>query len=357
MRIAEERSRNRNIRVVLYGIGAMGSLIAKEVTRRRGIEIVGVIDAAKDKIGRDLGDLLGLKESLGVAVSDDADSVLSAADADVVVHATSSFLKDVYPQIRKIVERGTSVISTCEELSYPYVSDVKIAEDVDRMAKEHNVTVLGTGINPGFLMDTLAIVLTAVCRDIKRIEVRRVMDASTRRIPFQKKIGAGLSVEEFNDMIRKKLITGHVGLKQSIAMIADALGWVLQSIEVKDAEPVIAEKPLDSGAVKVDRGYVAGLKQSAIGIKEGKPVIVLEFQAYIGAEEEYDSVTIIGTPEIRQKISPCVHGDVGTASIIVNSIPKVLNAAPGLVTMKDLPLPSAALEDMRMYVKQHRTKC
>jgi len=219
------------------------------------------------------------------------------------------------------------------------------------MAKEHDVTVLGTGINPGFLMDTLAIVLTAVCREIKRIEVRRVMDASVRRIPFQKKIGAGLSVEQFEDMIKRKLITSHVGLKQSIVMIADALGWALQSIEVKGAEPVIAEKSLDSGAVKVSRGYVAGLKQSAIGIKGGEPVIVLEFQAYIGAEEEYDSVTIMGTPQIRQRISPCVHGDVGTASIIVNSIPKVLNAPPGLVTMKDLPLPSAALEDMRIYVK------
>ena len=232
MRIAEERSWNRNIKVVLYGIGAMGSLIAKEIIRRKGLEIVGAIDVAKDKIGRDLGDLLGLDESLGVAVSDDADSVLSAADADVVVHATSSFLKDVYPQIRKIVEHGTCVVSTCEELSYPYISDVKIAEKVDRMAKEHDVTVLGTGINPGFLMDTLAIVLTAVCREIKRIEVRRVMDASTRRIPFQKKIGAGLSVEQFEEMTRRKIITGHVGLKQSIAMIADALGWTLQSIEV-----------------------------------------------------------------------------------------------------------------------------
>ncbi|MCW4027212.1 MAG: hypothetical protein NWE76_07000, partial [Candidatus Bathyarchaeota archaeon] len=318
MRIAQENSRNQKIRVVLYGIGAMGSLIAKEIIRRKGIEIVGAVDVAKDKIGRDLGDLLGLDTPMGVTVSDDVDSVLSEVDADVVVHATSSFLKNVYPQIMDIVARGTSVISTCEELSYPYVSDVQLARKIDRSAKEHNVTVLGTGINPGFLMDTLAITLTAVCQDIKRIEVRRVMDASTRRIPFQKKIGAGLSVEEFRDKIRSKLITGHVGLKQSIAMVAGALGWDLQSIQVKTPRPVIAEEPFDSGAVRVNRGDVAGLKQSAVGIKAGEPVIVLEFQAYIGAEEECDSVTIMGTPEIRQKISPCVHGDIGTASIIAN---------------------------------------
>ena len=205
-------------------------------------------------------------------------------------------------------------------------------------------------------MDTLAIVLTGICQDIKWIEVRRVMDASTRRIPFQKKIGAGLSVAEFKDKITTKLITGHVGLKQSIGMIADALGWNLQSIEVKAAEPVIAEKTIDTGAVNVNPGDAAGLKQTAIGIKDGKPAIVLKFQAYLGSEEEYDSITIIGTPEIHQKISPCIHGDIGTAAIIANSIPKVLNAPPGLVTMKDLPIPSAALEDMRIYLKHHKTK-
>jgi len=345
-----------NIRVVLYGIGAMGSFIAKEILRRKGIEIVGAIDAAEEKVGRDLGDVINLNKRLGVTVSNDADSVLSKANVDVVVHATTSFLKNVYPQIKEIVEHGVNVVSTCEELSYPYVSDPKIAEEINKIAKEHNVTVLGTGINPGFLMDTLVIVLTGVCQDVKQIEVRRVMNASTRRIPFQKKIGAGLSVEEFKDQMKRNIITGHVGLRQSIAMVADALGWNLQRIEVKDAEPVIAERPVDSGSTKVKPGYVAGLKQTAIGIRNEKPAIILEFQAYLGAEEEYDSITIVGTPEIHQKISPCVHGDIGTAAIIINSIPKVLNAPPGLVTMKDLPIPSAALEDMRTYVKQNKTK-
>ncbi|MFQ6094651.1 MAG: NADP-binding protein [Candidatus Bathyarchaeia archaeon] len=356
MQLAEEKHANPKIRVVLYGIGAMGSLIAKEILRRDGVEIVGAVDIAEEKIGRDLGDVIDLGRRLGITVSGDVDSLLSVADADIVVHATSSFLKDVYPQIGKILEHEANVISTCEELSYPYISDPDLAGEIDRKAHQHNVTVLGTGINPGFLMDTLVIVLTAVCRDIRRIEVRRVIDASTRRIPFQKKIGAGLSVEEFKDKIRRKLITGHVGLKQSIAMTADALGWNLQNIEVKTAEPVIAEKHIDTGAISVNPGHVAGLKQTAIGIKDGKPVIVLEFQAYLGSDEEYDSVTILGTPEIRQKISPCIHGDIGTAAIVANLIPTVLNAPPGLMTMKDLPIPSAALEDMRTYVKQPKTE-
>jgi 4-hydroxy-tetrahydrodipicolinate reductase len=225
---------------------------------------------------------------------------------------------------------------------------------LDKQAKKYEVTILGTGINPGFLMDTLPITLTGVCQEIKQIQVERVMDAASRRAPFQKKIGAGLSVEEFREKLENKQISGHVGLEQSVAMIADALKWNLQAIEKGAVEPVIAEKPVESKVVKVERGKVAGLKQSSRGIKDGKPVITLLFKAYIGAEEEYDSITIEGTPSVHEKISPCVHGDIATAAIIVNSIPKVINAEPGLKTMKDLPVPSAVLEDIRLYIKNKK---
>ena len=175
------------------------------------------------------------------------------------------------------------------------------------------------------------------------------MNAATRRAPFQKKIGAGLTVNEFKERIEKKTITGHVGLTQSIAMIANALKWKLDKIEVDPVEPVIAKTQVESEAVKVEPGQVAGLRQCARGIKEEKEVISLDFQAYIGAKEEYDAITIKGVPNVYEKIAPCIHGDSGTVAIIVNSIPKVMNAVPGLVTMKDLPVPSAALEDMRKY--------
>ncbi|MCK4425028.1 NADP-binding protein, partial [Candidatus Bathyarchaeota archaeon] len=266
-------------------------------------------------------------------------------------HATSSFLKNTYPQITSVVKHGVNVVSTCEELSYPYNAEPELARKLDTLAKQHNATVLGTGINPGFLMDTLVITLTAVCQRIDRIKAVRVMNAATRRVPFQKKIGAGLTVEEFKQKIKDKQITGHVGLKQSVAMIADALRWELDKIVAEPVEPVIAEKPVESESVKVKAGEVAGLRQTAKGILQGKEVIVLEFQAYLGAEEEYDAVTIEGVPNIKQRIQPCVHGDLGTVAMIVNSIPKVINAPAGLVTMKDLPVPSAALEDMRRYIK------
>lgn len=341
-----------NVRVVLYGVGAVGSRIAKFLLEKKGIEIVGAIDVAKDKVGRDLGEVLGIDKQLGVTISDDTDAVLSKVKADIVVHATSSFLKGVYPQLQGVIAHGVNVVSTCEELSYPYVTNPELAKKLDELAKRNKVTVLGTGINPGFLMDTLVITLTGVCQKVNKIKVTRLMNAGTRRIPFQHKIGAGLTVDEFKEKIEKEIITGHVGLEQSIAMIANALGWKLDKIEIDPVEPVIAKTYVESEAIKVKSGQAAGLRQRARGIKEGKKMITLDFQAYIGAEEEYDSIMIEGVPNVNQKISPCVHGDLGTVAIIVNSIPKVINAPPGLVTMKELPIPSSALEDMRKYIKE-----
>lgn len=341
----------RNIRVMLFGVGVIGSLVTKFLLEKKGIEIVGAVDVAKDKIGKDLCEVIGVNKRLGVVVSDDLDAVLSKAKPDIAMHTTASFMEKVYPQIADIVKHGVNVVSTCEELSYPYLSSPKLADELDRLAKKHDVTVLGTGINPGFLMDALVITLTAPCQKINKIKVARVMNAATRRVPFQKKIGAGLSVAEFKAKMQDKIISGHVGLEQSIAMIAGALAWELDGIRVDPAEPVLAEKLVKSEAIRVDAGQVAGLRQRAYGVRNGREVISLEFQAYIGAEEEYDSITIEGVPPINQKISPCVHGDIGTIAMVCNSIPKVLNAEAGLVTMKDLPVPSAAVESMEKYVK------
>jgi len=340
----------RNVRIVLFGVGAVGSLIAKFLLEKEGVEIVGATDIANDKVGRDLGKVLAIKRELGIKVSENVDAVLSKVKADIAIHATSSFFKDTFPQIVSIIKHGVKVISTCEELTYPYYAEPKLAKELDALAKKYNVTVVGTGINPGFLMDTLVITLTAVCQRIEKIEAVRVMDAAKRRLPFQKKIGGGLTVQEFQQKIERKQITGHVGLEQSIAMIADALAWELDKIITEPAGPVIAKKSVESNYIKVKAGEAAGLRQKAKGVMKNREVIVLDFQAYIGAEEEYDSITIEGVPNIKQKIQPCVHGDIGTIAMIVNSIPKVIKAPTGLLTMKDLSVPSAALEDMKRYI-------
>lgn len=340
----------KKIKVLIYGVGVLGGLIAKFLLKKKEIEIVGAVDVDKAKMDKDLGEVLGLQNKTGVRVSDDLDSIVSKVRPHIAVHATSSYLRDTFPQIASIVGHGINVVSTCEELSYPYVSEPELSAKLNGLAVEKDVTILGTGINPGYLMDTLVITLTAPCQSIEKIEVARVMDAAKRRLPFQKKIGAGLSVAEFKEKIAKKHITGHVGLEQSIAMIADALAWKLQMTIIEPVEPLIADRPVHSEDIKVEVGKVAGLKQKAMGIMNGKEVVTLDFQAYIGAEEEHDAITISGIPEIRERISPCIHGDLATVAMVVNSIPKVIKAPHGLVTMKDLPIPSAVLEDMRKYL-------
>lgn len=340
----------KNIRVALYGVGAVGALIAKHLLEKQGIDIVAAIDIDPQKLNKDLGEVLQLGKETGITITDNVEETLEETRPDIVVHATSSYLRQTFSQIGALVKLNVNVVSTCEELSYPYISEPKLAKELDALAKKHNVTVLGTGINPGFLMDTLVITLTAPCTRIDRIEAIRIMNAATRRVPFQKKIGAGLTIEEFNTKIKNKQITGHVGLEQSIAMIAEALAWKLDRITVEPAEPIIAKKSVASNDVQVPAGRVAGLKQTSRATVNNKEAITLHFEAYIGAEQEYDAIIVHGVPNISQKIQPCVHGDAGTVAMIANAIPRVINAPAGLQTMKDLPVPHGTPEDIRKYL-------
>ena len=196
--------------------------------------------------------------------------------------------------------------------------------------------MLGTGVNPGFAMDALPIALTAVCERVDRISINRIQDARIRRLPFQQKIGAGLTTEQF----QKKVDDGsvrHVGLTESIAMIADALGWTLDRI-TDEIQPKLASVTISSEFLAVDPGYVCGIIQDGVGYRKGKPVIKLHMEAYLGSPETYDSVEIEGSPNLSMKVAGGIHGDVATASIAVNSIPSVAGA-PGLHTMRDLALP------------------
>jgi 4-hydroxy-tetrahydrodipicolinate reductase len=334
----------RRINVATFGVGVIGSLTAKHVLEEREdrLNLVGAFDVDPTKVGKDIGDVVGLGRRTGVKVSDRLADVLTK-DVDVAIHATSSFLTQTYSQIESIVDYGVDVVSSCEELSYPYVVNRRLSNKLDLLAKKKGATVLGTGINPGFLMDALPIVLTTPCKDVRKVTVTRRMNAATRRIPFQKKIGAGMTEKEFETAIKEKRISGHVGLEQSIAMIADAVGWKIGKIKVGRVEPVIAESPAKNDSVRIPSGRVLGVKQAAVGTADGAVKIELNFMAYVGSEEEYDLVEIDGTPPVNCKISPCVHGDHGTIAMLVNMIPKVVSSAPGLYTMKDIQLPSASL--------------
>jgi 4-hydroxy-tetrahydrodipicolinate reductase len=327
-----------NIRVMHFGLGPIGAAIVKQIATRPGFKIVGAIDIDPAKAGRDLGDVVGLPKRVGVKVSSDAAKTLKSTKADVVVLCTSSSIKKVLPQIELILKSKTPIVSTTEELSYPGYTHIRQARQIHSSAKKAKVAVLGTGVNPGFAMDALPIALTAVCERVDRIVVNRVQDARIRRLPFQQKIGAGLTTEQF----QKKVDDGsvrHVGLTESIAMIADAMGWTLDRI-TDDIQPKLAQVTISSEFLAVDPGYVSGIIQDGVGYRKKEPVIRLHMEAYLGSPETYDSVDIEGSPNISSKIVGGIHGDVATASIVVNMIPKVLTASPGLHTMRDLPLPA-----------------
>jgi hypothetical protein len=326
------------IRVMHMGLGPIGVGVVRQVASRKGFKIVGAIDIDPAKLGKDLGKIAGLDRKLKVKVSDNVSAAIKASKPDVVVLCTSSALAKVMPQLEAVLKHKVPVVSTTEELSYPFYSNKKLAKQLDALAKKAGVAVLGTGVNPGFVMDALPITLTGVCERVDSIRVDRIQDARTRRLPFQQKIGSGLTPEQFQERVDNGTVR-HVGLTESVAMIADAMGWKID--EITDViKPKIADKAVSSPFLKVKKGQVCGLIQDGVGYSNGKPLITLHMEAYLGAPESYDGVRIEGSPALNMKIAGGVHGDVATTSITVNSIPKVLEAAPGLHTMRSLPIPS-----------------
>lgn len=329
------------IRTIHYGLGAIGSAIARLVVQRESLEIAGGIDVDAQKVGRDMGEVIGLDQHLGLLVSSDPATLFSQTEADIVLHSTGSYLEQIYPQLVEVIEAGLNVVSTCEELAYPQAKYPALAEEVDKLAKRKNVTVLGTGVNPGFIMDTIVMAASGVCQHIKRIKVTRIVEAGERRLPLQRKIGAGLTVTEFEEGVATAEV-GHVGLTESATMVAQALGWQLDGVEA-NIEPVIAEKPLKSRFITIKEGQVAGVHQVAKGIKGDEEWIVLDLSISIGVENNpRDSVAIEGTPSIKLTLEG-IHGDLATVAMAVNAVPRVVSAPPGLLTMKDLPLVRASL--------------
>lgn len=326
------------IRVLHVGLGPIGAGIVRQVASRKSLKIVGAVDIDPAKIGRDAGEVCGLPRKIGVAIAGDVAKTIRAAKPDVAILCTSSSLKKVVGEFADVLRLKVPIVSTTEELAYPVKSNAAAAKKIDALARRARVAVLGTGVNPGFTMDALPITLTAVCERVQKVHVDRVQDASRRRLPFQQKIGAGLTRAEFEARVKNGSVR-HVGLAESITMIADAMGWKLDRI-TDEIQPKMADQPVSSQFMTVEAGRVCGLIQDGVGYRKGEPIITLHMEAYLGAPESYDAVRITGSPALSMKIDGGVHGDIATASIAVNSIPKVLQAAPGLRTMRDLALPS-----------------
>lgn len=320
------------LKVAFYGVGAIAGMVIKHLLKRGRLRIVAAVDRDPNKIGRDLGVIVGVRKTLGVPVSGDGEALIKAKP-EVTVHAATSRLEEAYTHIMECVEAGSHVVSTCEELYYPELKSRRSALDLDQAAKKRGVSILATGINPGFMMDTLPILLTAPCVSVECIRVERVIDAARRRPSFQSKIGMGLTMEEFHAKVKKGELTGHIGLEASLAAISHVLELRLSQVYAPPPEPVIVERELKLCDLTLRAGMVSGLRQRAVGIHDGVEVLSLELWAYAKPPEEYDSVKIKGEPSLNLKIIGGVHGDLGTVGMIVNSIPYIMKAPPGLHSM------------------------
>ena len=324
-----------SIRVIQYGLGPIGSAIARHVMERPGLELVGGVDIDPHKVGKDVGEVIGLGRALGFVVADRLEQALARMDADLVLHATSSYFELFNDQIIEILEAGLDVVSTAEELSFPWLAHPKEAAEINAVAKRIGKTVLATGVNPGFLMDSLPLSLSAICQRVDRIEVTRVINATTRRGPFQAKIGSGMTVQDFRAKMDESRM-GHVGLPESVHMVFDTLGKKLARYE-SSIEPMVADRPIKTEHLEVQPGQVRGLKQVARAYTDEAEFLTLTFIAALEEGNSGDIIKITGRPDLEVKLKG-TNGDIATVAIAVNAIRRVREAPPGLVTMRDLPI-------------------
>jgi len=323
------------IRVIQFGLGPIGCAMARHITERPELELVGGVDIDPAKVGQDLGLVIGLDAPLGVSVSETLAAALVHTEADVAIHTTNSYFDLFQSQIIEILEARLDIVSTAEELSFPWLSHAEEAAEIDTVAKRVSKTVLGTGVNPGFLMDSLPLNLTSICQQVDSIEVTRVINASERRGAFQKKIGSGMTVEEFRTKMDEGRM-GHVGLPESMQMVFDTLGREMTRYE-EQVEPVVAEVLTRTNFFEVSPGLVMGLHQVARGYSGDDVFVTLTFIAALAMEDDGDTIKISGHPNLDVKLKG-TNGDIATVAMAVNAIKRVKAAAPGLVTMRDLPI-------------------
>ncbi|MEW6058699.1 MAG: dihydrodipicolinate reductase [Actinomycetota bacterium] len=323
--------------VVHYGLGWIGIAVARLVAARPGLRSVGAIDVRQELMGAGLGVLAGTVEELDAVLVTDAPSALAVPSADVVAHCTDSSLESVLPQLLECVDAGLPVVSTCEELAFPWREAPDLAARLDRAARDRGVSVLGTGVNPGFAMDYLPVVLSGASRCVDRVSVHRVQDAGRRRVSLQRKVGVGLTVDEFDRRVDGGGL-GHVGLSQSAEMIAAAFGWVLTEVR-ETIEPIVAERPTPSGLGDIPPNHVTGVHQVVSGSVGEREVISLALDLAVGLEEPRDEIRLAGDPDIATVVPGGLHGDVATAAVIVNALPLAVEARPGLRVMTEIAPP------------------
>lgn len=328
------------IKVAVWGTGMMGQgLLGYILERPRQIELVGVIDRHPEKHGRTVGETLGCE--CDIPVTADFESVL-AKKPDVVCILTASNLDEITDQVEPSVRAGANVIGIAETLAYPWASDPAWADRFDALAREYGVTILGTGINPGFVLDALPIALSSVCLRVDRIEASRVNDLSPFGPTVMESQGVGTTVEQFEAGVADGSIVGHIGFPESIHLIARAFGWTIDRIEQTRA-PIITSVPRETPHVKVAPGDVCGCRHIGWGYSGDELKIELVHPQQIRPEAEGqdtgDYIRIFGDPDIVMANQPEIPGGKGTYASVGNYLPLMADARPGMLTVVDMPLP------------------
>lgn len=348
-----------NVKVIIWGFGAMGSGMARMLLEKKGVEIVGV--AVRDNsstLGHDMYEELGVEQGDRPTVKfDTVANVITPGKADVVLLCTDSFTKGAFDKIKLIVENKMNVVTTAEEMAYPKAQSPELTAEMDKLAKANGVTILGTGINPGHIMDSLVLMMTGCMSRVDHITSRRVNSLSPFGPTVMEEQGIGMEVEEFNAKKARGEMSGHVGFAESIQMIADGIGWKLDKFE-QQMEPIVTDVDRKAPYGKAKAGQVAGVSMTAQGYVDGGIKIVMEHPQQIEPEQvgvtTGDYVIIEGVPPVNLLNTPEIEGGIGTIAMCVNMIPHVINARPGVKTMLDLPIPRAIMGDMRDMIEEDK---
>jgi len=317
------------IKLAQFGLGPIGMESLKLAAEKPWAEIVAAVDIDPQKVGQTVA---------GARVFGTFDELWQHGQPDVVLHTAGSKVADALRQIEPMARRGVSVVSSCEELLFPKLRAPEAAAALDQLCRSTGARVLGTGVNPGFVMDVLPVCLTGVSRRVERIVGERVVNAATRRQPLQKKIGSGLDPEEFRRLFREGK-AGHAGFRESVALIAHALGWELSEV-VETCEPVVADHDIHTQFFNVPKGMTCGLHQRAAGRCDGRARIELDLKMYLDAPDPHDRVVIEGEPPLDVVVRGGIAGDHATVAALLNAVPRILKAPPGVRLMTDLALPS-----------------
>ena len=339
-----------NVKVIIWGLGAMGSGMADMLLKKKGVDIVGVAGRGA-KLGKSMYDYIkpprGDCPDVIIGTPED---VIKEKSADVVLLCTDSFTRNAFERIKFILKRKINCSTSAEEMAYPQAQEPELAKQLDEIAKANGVSVLGTGINPGLIMDLLVIVMTGCCETVDHITARRVNSLSPFGPAVMEEQGIGLTVEEFKKGVETGKLSGHVGFPESIRMIADAIGWKVEKV-TQTMDPIVTDVDRKAPYGFAKAGDVAGCAMKGYGYVDGEIKIEMDHPQQIEPEQvgvqTGDYVIIKGNPNINLVNSPEVPGGIGTIAMCVNMIPHIINARPGLHTMITLPVPRAIMGDMR----------